>query len=165
MAPRNVLCFLIENFRFEKGKYNQYIIGITTAGMSDENGSEIEPEEEIEDETEEEEEEIKNQEDLLNKNTKSFRCLAQVKISRSSLLLDPFYWFPEVEDPHLDEALWYDAAPPVYDAIGREKYIDICKSEKVRPFRRVLNSLDSNCLDLRVSNFDSLYLPSGIPQK
>lgn len=47
-------------------------------------------------------------EDLIHKNTKSFRCLAQVQISRSSLLLDPFYWFPELSNPELDIVLWID---------------------------------------------------------
>lgn len=65
---------------------------------------------EIEEEREEEsiEEEYLRPEDLLAKNTSSFQCLTQVNISRSSLLLDPYYWFPELPDPNLDAFLLAD---------------------------------------------------------
>lgn len=53
--------------------------------------------------------------DLLCKNTSSFKCLAQLTISRSSLMLDPYYWFPEVEDPKLDLALWTDGMKNFYN--------------------------------------------------
>lgn len=62
-------------------------------------------EEEIEEESLEEEAECLRPEDFLKKNTSSFQCLAQVSISRSSLLLDPYYWFPELTNPKLDGCL------------------------------------------------------------
>lgn len=46
-------------------------------------------------------------EDLFNKNTESFRCLAQILISRSSLLRHPLYHFPPLVDPGLDAAFNY----------------------------------------------------------
>lgn len=49
---------------------------------------------------------VESDEDLLHKNTESFKCLTQIEISRSSLLRDPLYHFPKLEDPHLEEALW-----------------------------------------------------------
>lgn len=49
---------------------------------------------------------VESDEDLLHKNTDSFKCLTQIEISRSSLLRDPLYHFPKLEDPHLEETLW-----------------------------------------------------------
>lgn len=43
--------------------------------------------------------------DLLDKNTSSFRCLAQVLMSSSSLMKQKMRFFPPLEDPGLDDAL------------------------------------------------------------
>lgn len=59
----------------------------------------------------EEEEEIELTEEeleaLFNKNTESFRCLAQILLSRSSLLRHPLYHFPPLADPGIDAAFNY----------------------------------------------------------
>lgn len=39
-------------------------------------------------------------------NTASYQCLLVPKISRSSLFQEPYYYFPEIEDPYLESALW-----------------------------------------------------------
>lgn len=44
-------------------------------------------------------------EDLLEKNTPSFRCLAQVLMSSSSLMKQRMRFFPPLVDPGLDDAL------------------------------------------------------------
>lgn len=54
-----------------------------------------------------EDEEIPDLEDLFNKNTLSFRCLAQQLLSRSSLLRHPLYHFPPLEDPGINETFSY----------------------------------------------------------
>lgn len=73
--------------------------------------------EEEEEEYEEIEEEILDEisdlsveefEDLFQKNTASFRCLAQILISRSSLLRSALYWFPPLENPGIDEAFSFE---------------------------------------------------------
>lgn len=60
---------------------------------------------------EEEEEEIELTEEeleaLFNKNTESFRCLAQILLSRSSLLRHPLFHFPPLLDPGIDAAFNY----------------------------------------------------------
>ncbi|KAK9679318.1 Leucine rich repeat [Popillia japonica] len=45
---------------------------------------------------------------LFNKNTSSFRCLAQILLSRSSLLKHPLYYFPPLLDPGIDAAFNYN---------------------------------------------------------
>lgn len=45
--------------------------------------------------------------ELFNKNTPSFRCLAQVLLSRSSLMRSAIYFFPPLEDPGVDKAFNY----------------------------------------------------------
>ena len=49
----------------------------------------------------------KDSEELVHKNTESFKCLAQVLMSRSSLLNHPLYHFPPLSDPGIDAALNY----------------------------------------------------------
>lgn len=39
---------------------------------------------------------------------------------------------------------------PEYDDIGCERYKDLCKEEKIMPFRRVLNSLAGEELNMKV---------------
>lgn len=46
-------------------------------------------------------------EELFTKNTESFRCLTQYLVSHSSLLLQPLYYFPPLEDPGIDDAFNY----------------------------------------------------------
>lgn len=43
--------------------------------------------------------------DLLDKNTSSFKCLAQVLMSSSSLMRQKMRFFPPLDDPGLDAAL------------------------------------------------------------
>ncbi|GLV43572.1 hypothetical protein CBL_04114 [Carabus blaptoides fortunei] len=88
-------------------------------------------------------------EDLFNKNTESFRCMGQIEISRSSIYRDPLYPFPELDDPKLEEVLWGIDFKPEYDDIGCERYKDLCKDEKIMPFRRVLNSLAGADLNMK----------------
>lgn len=74
-------------------------------------------EEEEEEEEEEDDEVVKGYdtfsddeddiEDLFNKNTESFRCLAQILLSRSSLLRHILYHYPPLEDPGIDDAFNY----------------------------------------------------------
>lgn len=45
--------------------------------------------------------------DLLERNTSSFRCLAQIAMSSSSLMNQRMRFFPPIPDPGLDEALSY----------------------------------------------------------
>lgn len=49
----------------------------------------------------------KDLEELLLKNTESFKCLTQVVMSRSSLLNHPLYHFPPLSDPGIDAAFNY----------------------------------------------------------
>lgn len=46
-------------------------------------------------------------EELFSKSTESFRCLADLLISHSSLLRQPLYHFPPLEDPGIDDAFNY----------------------------------------------------------
>ncbi|KAJ8950925.1 hypothetical protein NQ318_008363 [Aromia moschata] len=66
--------------------------------------------EQIEDEAIEEEEDLCDTSHLLIKNTESFKCLAQVILSNSSLLRHPLYYFPPLEDPGIDDVFNYKSA-------------------------------------------------------
>ncbi|KAF2884693.1 hypothetical protein ILUMI_21490 [Ignelater luminosus] len=88
-------------------------------------------------------------EDLFNKNTESFRCLAQILISRSSLLRHPLYHFPPLVDPGLDAAFNYVEPEPLIDNVGHEQYLKLCKDFKIVPISRVLRSLPTETLDLK----------------
>lgn len=44
---------------------------------------------------------------LLDKNTSSFRCLAQITMSSSSIMNQTMRFFPPLQDPGLDAALNY----------------------------------------------------------
>lgn len=47
---------------------------------------------------------------------------------------------------------------PEYDNIGCERYKDLCKEEKIMPFRRVLNSLAGEELTMKVKYYNNLTL-------
>lgn len=46
---------------------------------------------------------------LLHRNTPSFRCLAQVAVSNSSLMKEKLYHFPPLVDAGIDEAYFYQS--------------------------------------------------------
>lgn len=56
---------------------------------------------------EEDEEEDDVSLNLLERNTSSFRCLAQITMSSSSLMNQRLRFFPPIPDPGLDDALSY----------------------------------------------------------
>lgn len=56
---------------------------------------------------EEDEEEDAVSLNLLERNTASFRCLAQITMSSSSLMNQRLRFFPPIPDPGLDDALSY----------------------------------------------------------
>nr|CAI5829747.1 unnamed protein product [Callosobruchus analis] len=86
---------------------------------------------------------------LLLKNTPSFKCLAQVQLSHSSLMRNIAYLFPPLEDPGIDEVFDYAEPDPTYDDIGVEKYIKFCKDLEIVPISRVTRSLTSPILNLK----------------
>ncbi|XP_072389705.1 uncharacterized protein [Diabrotica undecimpunctata] len=88
-------------------------------------------------------------EELLNKRTKSFTCFAQLVLSSSSLLRNINYAFPILKDPGIDDAFNYVEPVPVYDDIGVQKYINICKEFNIVPLRRVKNTLSSKRMNLK----------------
>uniref|UniRef100_A0A6P7F5T4 Uncharacterized protein LOC114325300 n=1 Tax=Diabrotica virgifera virgifera TaxID=50390 RepID=A0A6P7F5T4_DIAVI len=88
-------------------------------------------------------------EELLNKRTKSFTCFAQLVLSSSSLLRNINYAFPVLKDPGIDDAFNYVEPVPVYDDIGVEKYINICKEYNIVPLRRVKHTLSTKLLNLK----------------
>lgn len=52
------------------------------------------------------EEEQEEEEILIDQTTPSYKCLVLPEISRSSIFFDKYYYFPEIEDPELELALW-----------------------------------------------------------
>ncbi|KAK5647236.1 hypothetical protein RI129_002128 [Pyrocoelia pectoralis] len=88
-------------------------------------------------------------EDLFIKNTDSFKCLAQVSVSRSSILRHPLYPFPIIQNPGLERAIDYKEPEPVFDGTGCENYLRLCKFHNVPVLRRVLKSLGTNELNLK----------------
>ncbi|XP_022899686.2 FERM domain-containing protein C-like [Onthophagus taurus] len=111
-----------------------------------------------EDVWEEEEEEEKSDnggicaepiETLLEKNTESFQCLGQYIMSRSSLLRNPLYHFPPLEDPGIDAAFYTPVIEVEPDLFGLEKYKSMCKELKIMTLRRVISSLETSTLYLK----------------
>ncbi|XP_050294958.1 leucine-rich repeat-containing protein 74A-like isoform X2 [Anthonomus grandis grandis] len=86
---------------------------------------------------------------LLERNTKSFQCLAQLLLSSSSLTKNRLFLFPPLEDPGIDLAFNFEEPPPVSDEIGIEKYKKICHELDIVPISRIIDSLDTNTLDLK----------------
>ncbi|CAH1156097.1 unnamed protein product [Phaedon cochleariae] len=86
---------------------------------------------------------------LLSKNTSSFRCLAQVLLSNSSLMKNRLYLFPPLVDPGIDEAFYYSKPEPVYDDVGVEKYLNICRELEIVPLSRIIKSLDGDTMNLK----------------
>ncbi|CAH1987122.1 unnamed protein product [Acanthoscelides obtectus] len=93
--------------------------------------------------------ECKDSQTLLLKNTWSFRCLAQVQLSHSSLMRNIAFLFPPLEDPGIDAVFDYAEPDPTYDDIGVEKYINLCKDLEIVPISRVTRSLTSPILNLK----------------
>ncbi|XP_023022839.2 uncharacterized protein isoform X1 [Leptinotarsa decemlineata] len=86
---------------------------------------------------------------LLFKNTRSFRCLAQVLLSSSSLMKNRLYLFPPLEDPGIEEAYNYKEPNPKVDDTGLEKYVNMCKDLQIVPIRRIITSLEGPTLNLK----------------
>ncbi|KAG5887107.1 hypothetical protein JTB14_000740 [Gonioctena quinquepunctata] len=86
---------------------------------------------------------------LLYKNTSSFRCLAQILLSSSSLMKNRLYLFPPLDDPGIDEAFNYEEPHLNVDEIGIEKYVNLCKELRIVPITRVKKSLEGPELNLR----------------
>ncbi|XP_017768564.1 PREDICTED: uncharacterized protein LOC108556802 [Nicrophorus vespilloides] len=132
-----------------------------TTSCDDDEGEEEEEEEEVVDDDgdgeedeydyalEEEDFDEETLQDLFDKNTKSFMCLAQILISRSSLLRHILYHFPPLVDPGIDEAFNYVEPEPTYDDIGCEKYRNLCIEINIVPITRVLRSLPTDTLNLK----------------
>ncbi|KAK4884363.1 hypothetical protein RN001_000634 [Aquatica leii] len=88
-------------------------------------------------------------EDLIHKDTDSFKCLAQIYVSRSSIFRNPLYPFPPLSDPGLSDAIDYTEPPEVLDNVGVNTYIKLCKKFKICPFTRILKSLSNESLNLK----------------
>ncbi|KAF5270851.1 hypothetical protein FQA39_LY08296 [Lamprigera yunnana] len=88
-------------------------------------------------------------EDLLVKDTDSFKCLAQIFLSRSSIFEHPLYNFPSLEDPDLDAAINYKEPPQEFDDYGVDNYLRLCKKFQICALKRVIQSLPTNTLNLK----------------
>ncbi|KAB0804869.1 hypothetical protein PPYR_01839 [Photinus pyralis] len=88
-------------------------------------------------------------EDLFFKNTNSFKCLTQIAVSRSSILRHPLYPFPIIPNPGLEEAIEYEEPEQVFDSIGCDNYLRLCKFHNIPVLRRVLSSLETDELNLK----------------
>ncbi|KAK9875914.1 hypothetical protein WA026_009698 [Henosepilachna vigintioctopunctata] len=87
--------------------------------------------------------------DYIDFDCSMMKCFKEIEISSSSIFKHPLYYFPEPEDPGILEAFIYEPPPPIENNVGRERYIRICKSLGIFPLRRVLESLESDQMDLR----------------
>ncbi|XP_031329704.1 leucine-rich repeat-containing protein 74A-like isoform X3 [Photinus pyralis] len=87
--------------------------------------------------------------ELRAKNTDSFRCLAQIVVSHSSIFRHPLYPFPPLEDPGLDEAVSHREKSMSDDGVGAQYYLNMCQSLKIVPLKRVSNSLITTVLNLK----------------
>lgn len=103
---------------------------------------------------------------FLEKHSLSFKCLEQYLCSKSDLRLT-LAFFPPLADPGIDDAfnyigkiilihmflylVIYIKVPEVQsDPTGAEKYLKRCKDLSIAPIRRVLSSLKSTTLNLKV---------------
>ncbi|XP_023311057.1 leucine-rich repeat-containing protein 74A-like [Anoplophora glabripennis] len=86
---------------------------------------------------------------LLYKKTESFRCLQQVQLSSSAVMRNKDFRFPPLHDPGINEAFNYVEPEPVYDDIGVEKYVMICKELKIVPISRIVKSLPGDTINLK----------------
>ncbi|ENN73089.1 hypothetical protein HUJ04_004307 [Dendroctonus ponderosae] len=86
---------------------------------------------------------------LLQRNTESFKCLAQVLLSSSSLAKNRLFLFPPLEDPGISLAFNFQEPPPINDDIGAEKYKKLCRELEIVPISRITNSLETDTLDLK----------------
>lgn len=81
--------------------------------------------------------------------TFSYQCLKQIAMSSSSIYRDPYFYFPELEDPGIEAAWQFKEYEPVHDTTGLEMYIAKCKELYVVPIGRVVKNLDKKKLDLK----------------
>lgn len=77
-----------------------------------ESSSESNDNTEVSEKQQEDQNEIQKEESIaslnfLEKNTSSFRCLAQIAMSSSSLMNQKMRFFPRIQDPGLDNAFNY----------------------------------------------------------
>ncbi|RZC39193.1 uncharacterized protein BDFB_009622 [Asbolus verrucosus] len=85
---------------------------------------------------------------FLNKHTPSFKCLEQYLCSRSDLQVT-LSFFPPPTDPELDDAFNYIPPEEEPDPTGCDKYVRMCKDLTIVPIKRIINSLETDTLNLK----------------
>ncbi|KAF7281419.1 hypothetical protein GWI33_004799 [Rhynchophorus ferrugineus] len=86
---------------------------------------------------------------LLNRNTESFQCLAQLLISSSSLMKNRLFLFPPLEDPGISVTFNFVEPPSEIDDVGVGKYREMCHDMEIVPISRIIKSLPTDTLDLK----------------
>ncbi|KAL1497564.1 hypothetical protein ABEB36_008503 [Hypothenemus hampei] len=86
---------------------------------------------------------------LLERNTLSFKCLAQLLLSSSSLNKNRLFLFPPLEDPGIKLAFDFQEPEPIRDDIGAEKYKQLCQEMEIVPISRIIKCLETDTLDLK----------------
>ncbi|XP_060521475.1 leucine-rich repeat-containing protein 74A-like isoform X2 [Cylas formicarius] len=88
-------------------------------------------------------------EQLLHRNTESFRCLTQHLLSSSSLAKNRLFLFPPLQDPGISVAFNFIEPVIKNDQIGVEKYLQICEELKCVSLSAVTKALETDTLDLK----------------
>ncbi|XP_045483087.1 uncharacterized protein LOC123688554 isoform X2 [Harmonia axyridis] len=84
----------------------------------------------------------------IDSNASSYKCFKEIMMSSSSIFQNPFYFFPDLEDPGIEDALELKAQPPPED-YGCQAYRDMCKNMNIYPISKVCNSLTTEELNLK----------------
>ncbi|KAJ8732506.1 hypothetical protein PYW07_015105 [Mythimna separata] len=62
-------------------------------------------------------------------------CAKYIAMSTSTVLRHPYYDYPAILDPGIEEALFYPEPKKKYDDDGQELYLDLCKKMNLIPIR------------------------------
>ncbi|XP_063821188.1 leucine-rich repeat-containing protein 74B-like [Ostrinia nubilalis] len=76
-------------------------------------------------------------------------CAKYIPLSDSDVLRHPYYAYPGIKDPGIEEALFGSEKKKVYNTNGQELYLDLCEEMHIIPIRGFHRGLLEDAINLR----------------
>lgn len=76
-------------------------------------------------------------------------CTKTVFMSDSDVIRHPYFSYPAIRNPGVEEALLKPEKPIVYDKDGQHLYLEVCKEMSLCPIRSFYRGLKEEVIDLR----------------
>ncbi|CAH0604977.1 unnamed protein product [Chrysodeixis includens] len=76
-------------------------------------------------------------------------CAKNIFMSDSDVMRHPYFNYPAIKDPGIEEALLQQKPPVVLDKDGQDLYLEVCKEMNICPVRSFWKGLKEEVIDLR----------------